>query len=122
MRTRRHRPSSDPTPEELIVWKMFPQSIWNMHVRNGGLRKNGSQNWYKLDIAFPEILLDVEIDGGVHRIPRNVVKDAIRTKMLEGLGWTVLRFWNHEVLKEQERVKMVIESTISRLQAIRATS
>ena len=102
------------------MWKMFPHAVWNLHLRNGTKRKNGSRNWYKLDVAFQDIQLDVEVDGGVHRIPEAARKDARRTRVLESLGWTVLRFWNHEVQKEPERVRAVIESTISRLTAIRA--
>ena len=117
----RRRLNMKPTPEELVVWKLFPQAVWNKLIRTGLKQSNGSAHWFKLDIAFMDLKLDVEIDGGVHRIPGNGAKDARRTKILEGLGWTVLRFWNHEVLKDITKVKKAIQSTILKLKAIQVT-
>lgn len=104
-----------PTPEEMTIWKMFPDSILRHHIRTEIRKTNNARRWYQIDVAFPEIKLGVEIDGGVHRIPANMEKDRIRTKYLEAHGWTVLRFWNHEVIKDSMKVKRAIQSTISKL-------
>jgi very-short-patch-repair endonuclease len=44
--------------------------------------------------------LIVEIDGEQHGFDANQVADARRTAWLERQGFRVVRFWNHEVLRE----------------------
>ena len=43
-------------------------------------------------------MLIVELDGGQH----NEEADASRTRYLEAQGYTVMRFWNNEVLTNME--------------------
>jgi very-short-patch-repair endonuclease len=50
-----------------------------------------------------ESRLIVEIDGDHHS--EQPVRDAKRDEWLKKQGFTVLRFWNSEVLKEIEAVK-----------------
>ncbi len=59
---------------------------------------------YIVDFACPAIKLIVELDGSQHGNETNIVKDTTRTEALEGLGWTVLRFWNDDVIKDIEGV------------------
>ncbi len=51
---------------------------------------------YVADFACAEVLLIVEIDGGQHCENQN---DINRTRWLEDRGWTVIRFWNNDVLQ-----------------------
>ena len=53
---------------------------------------------YKVDIACPEHMLAIEVDGKTHKTRKWKHLDARKTMVLRHLGWTVLRFWNHEVL------------------------
>jgi very-short-patch-repair endonuclease len=48
----------------------------------------------------------VEADGGQHA--QEQVKDAERTEWLNSQGFTVLRFWNNEILTNIEGVVEVI--------------
>ena len=48
----------------------------------------------------------IELDGGQHS--EQVAYDSERTAWLEEQGFSILRFWNNEVLKETEAVKEVI--------------
>jgi len=50
--------------------------------------------------------LIVEFDGGQHG--EQVLSDAERTAWLEQQGFRVLRFWDHEVLKNVEAVTETI--------------
>lgn len=52
---------------------------------------------YRLDLAFPEHLLDVEIDGPRHRRPEVAARDRRRDAFLRSLGWEVLRFDEEQV-------------------------
>ena len=58
---------------------------------------------YVLDFFCYEASLVVELDGGQHAEVR-AEHDAIRTKYLEQQGFTVLRFWNGDVLQNIEGV------------------
>lgn len=108
----------NPTPEEIAVQRLFPASRLRHRIYTGRKTLRGANHWYELDICFPEIKLDVEIDGGIHLIHQT--KDQIRTMTLKELGWTVLRFSNHQVIQDLKEVEAVISSTISLLMATQA--
>jgi very-short-patch-repair endonuclease len=61
---------------------------------------------YILDFVSMDAGLVVEVDGGQHAANRDA--DQMRTRALEEAGFRVLRFWNHEVLKELDAVKDAI--------------
>jgi very-short-patch-repair endonuclease len=64
---------------------------------DAGLRPT-SQLWveveggkrYRLDLAFPELMLAVEVNGSQHEEKPATVADALRTAALEAAGWTVV--------------------------------
>jgi very-short-patch-repair endonuclease len=55
-----------------------------------------------VDLVCLEKKLIVEIDGGQHMAVRN--SDESRTRFLETQGFKVIRFWNHEVLQNNDAV------------------
>jgi agmatine deiminase len=57
---------------------------------------------FVVDFCCPEKKIVIEVDGGQH--VENQEADERRTKELEKLGYHVLRFWTHEVLKLTEAV------------------
>ena len=57
---------------------------------------------YIVDFVCLEAGLIIEADGGQHS--NQVTYDTRRTVVLEGMGYRVLRFWNHEVLGELQSV------------------
>jgi len=63
-----------------------------------------------VDFVCFERRLIVEIDGGHHS--EQPVRDAKRDEYLKKQGFTVLRFWNSEVLREIEAVKERIISAL----------
>jgi very-short-patch-repair endonuclease len=58
---------------------------------------------YILDFVCLENKLVIEVDGGQH--VRQAKYDENRTQKLQAAGFRVLRFWDNEVLKEQESVR-----------------
>ena len=56
---------------------------------------------YVVDFLCRKASLAVELDGEQHA---DNAKDHARTAFLNAHGYSVLRFWNHEVLREQEAV------------------
>lgn len=61
---------------------------------------------YIVDFYYHEIGLVIELDGSQHNTEDGRAYDAERTKFLEALGLTVVRYWNHDVL---ERTDVVLE-------------
>jgi very-short-patch-repair endonuclease len=53
---------------------------------------------YFADFASHRARLVVEVDGGQHCEE----VDAVRTADIEGQGYRVIRFWNHDVLENGE--------------------
>jgi len=65
---------------------------------------------YIVDFACLEKRLIIELDGGQHS--ENQKYDMERTTWLNGRGFKVLRFWNHEVLEQTESIIEVILQTL----------
>ena len=59
---------------------------------------------YIADFACPAHNLIVEVDGSHHGDPDKAESDGRRDAVLSGLGWTVLRFWNDDVLRDIDGV------------------
>jgi len=68
------------------------------------LRKQGHH--FRRQVPFQNYILDfvcyasklvIEIDGGQHNEQRHHARDQARDKVLQGEGFTVLRFWNNEI-------------------------
>lgn len=57
---------------------------------------------YIVDFACIEARVIIEVDGGQHNEQK--AKDAKRTMVLESMDYTVIRFWNNEVLSELNAV------------------
>ena len=64
---------------------------------------------YIADFACREIGLIIELDGGQHATSAT---DASRTAYLNSQGYSVLRFWNNEVLENRGGVLSGMLSTI----------
>lgn len=82
--------------------------LWNelrAHRLMGlGFRRQFPIAGYIADFACPTHRLIVEVDGSQHGNEAAAAADANRTVRLEQDGWTVLRFWNNDVLRDIESV------------------
>jgi len=66
---------------------------------------------YVADFACREKDLIVEVDGGQHS---GSVADRQRTEALATFGYSVLRFWNNDVLTNVDGVLQVIAETVAK--------
>ena len=86
--------------------------LWNelrAHRLMGlGFRRQLPIAGYIVDFACPAEKLIVEVDGSQHANNHDQTYDQVRTRRLEADGWTVLRFWNDDVLKDIDNVCMHI--------------
>ena len=95
------------TPAEVKLWNEV-----RAH-RLGGLsfRRQYGIGDYIVDFACSKRKLIVELDGSQHGDDEVVSHDAARTRFLEASGWTVLRFWNDDVLRDIDGVCQHIVTT-----------
>ncbi|TIL29665.1 MAG: endonuclease domain-containing protein [Mesorhizobium sp.] len=57
-----------------------------------------------VDFACPDKKLIVELDGSQHAQAEASASDAYRSERLEAIGWTILRFWNDDVIRDIDNV------------------
>jgi len=62
------------------------------------------------DFACRRAKLVVEVDGGQHS---DSSSDEARTRMIECLGYRVIRFWNHDVLENTDGVVLRITEELA---------
>jgi hypothetical protein len=89
---------------------------WPMEVAVSTMRTNDPAvpNAYKIDIANPTLKVAIEVDGNSHKTAKRRVEDAKKDRVLCGLGWTVLRFWNEAVMADLNACVQTVLSTISK--------
>ena len=59
---------------------------------------------YIADFACPAARIVIELDGGQHGSDEAEARDVLRTSGIEGCGFRVIRFWNHEVSDDLDNV------------------
>ena len=77
-------------------------------------KAKGLPRHFKLDLAWVERKVAVEVDGQSHRALTRQAQDRKKEKFLRGLGWTVLRFSNREVMGRLAECVRTVSSTTSR--------
>jgi len=97
------------TEAERAVWSLLRRK----KIENHRFRKQVPIGKYIVDFACLDARLVIEVDGGQHSDA--VQADEARDAWLRSQNFHVLRFWNNDVLKNQEGVMQVI------LKALEAT-
>ncbi len=94
----RHR--RNPTEAEIRLWS---------HLRSKQLGAKFIREFqignYIVDIVCRSARLVIELDGGQHAENE---ADLVRTQEIEAHGYTVIRFWNNDVLSNTDGVLTVI--------------
>jgi len=67
---------------------------------------------YIVDFACPTHRLIVEVDGSQHGNDTDLRYDEDRTRRLAQDGWTILRFWNDDILHDIDNVCLHIVTTV----------
>ncbi|MBX3709829.1 MAG: endonuclease domain-containing protein [Gammaproteobacteria bacterium] len=89
-------------------------------LRGLRFRRQVAFDKYIVDFACFEPKIIIEVDGSQHAI--QVAYDDQRTKFLRSFGYTVLRFWNNEILGDIENVLQTIWNVCTPPSALRAPS
>jgi very-short-patch-repair endonuclease len=86
------------TPAEVKLWaRLRAHRLEGIHFRNQHAIGN-----YIVDFCAPRKKLIIELDGSQHLEQEDY--DAERTRYLESKGYKVIRFWNHDVMKDIDSV------------------
>ncbi|MBA3446091.1 MAG: endonuclease domain-containing protein [Pseudaminobacter sp.] len=82
--------------------------LWNelrAHRLMGlGFRRQAPIAGYIVDFACSTKDLIVEVDGSQHAETCTAEADDVRAMRLEQDGWTILRFWNDDILRDIDNV------------------
>lgn len=88
------------TPAEAFLWRHLKAKKLNGRRFN---RQHSIKN-YIVDFYCAAEKLVIELDGAVHQSPQAQEYDKKRTEILNGLGYTVIRFENKMVFENLESV------------------
>jgi len=83
-------------------------SLRELKIEGSHFRRQATIGPYYADFACHERKLVIEVDGGGHAEEERIAADEARPKFIVSHGYRVLRFWNHDVLKDSEAVMATI--------------
>ncbi len=101
---RRHQ-----TDCEQVLWR----AIRNRQLCGHKFRRQVPIDRFIVDFVCQEKRLIIELDGGQHTTTPEA--DADRTRVLEGCGYIVLRFWNADILGNLQGVLETIAEQLQRV-------
>jgi len=104
----RERLKENMTTAEKILWEHLRGKKIGVKFRRQHIIES-----YIPDFVALSIKLIVEVDGGIHITQKK--EDAARTKWLNFIGYSVIRFKNEEVENEIEKVLEKIKEEIAKL-------
>ncbi|MGQ3671813.1 endonuclease domain-containing protein [Xanthobacter sp. TB0136] len=101
LRSTGHRPSvmggngrGMTEPQRLLLQKLGGGWIAELTVSTGVRPGNGIPGHWKIDIANPELMIAVEVDGSSHASTKVRERDARKDEFLASKGWSVFRVSN----------------------------
>ena len=86
------------TDAENLLWR----HLRNRNLRGVKFRRQQPVGPYVADFCADAAGVIVELDGGQHA--EQTRRDARRSRYLERLGYTVIRYWNNDVVTNLEGV------------------
>ncbi|MCX2680571.1 isoleucine--tRNA ligase [Galbibacter sp. EGI 63066] len=97
-----------PTETEKILWEALRAKKLGGHK----FRREHIIDEFIVDFVCLSQRLVIEVDGGYHDLPEIKEADELRTKILEDLGYKVIRFANEEVIGDIDTVLDKIEEEL----------
>ena len=105
--TRARELRKNSTDAEKHLW----QKLRNRQLEGYKFKRQVPIGHYIVDFLCVSANLIVELDGGQHT--EQQAYDDKRTALLESKGFTVVRFWNDEVLQNIDSVLMALTLALS---------
>lgn len=102
------------TEAELKLWN----ELRAHRLMGMGFRRQVPIGPYIVDFACSAHSLIVEVDGSQHADAGHLQYDEARSVYLQASGWTILRFWNDDVIRDMGNVcqHIVIEAGLAAAQ------
>ncbi len=97
------------TDAERALWRV----IRSRQLGGYKFRRQQPLGPFVVDFVCLEARLVVEVDGGHHDEAEDRAHDQRRSQWLEGAGFRVMRFWNHDVLNQLDSVSEAISNALS---------
>jgi very-short-patch-repair endonuclease len=101
------RMRAQPTDAERVVWQRLGHDI---SLTGSHFRRQALVGQFIVDFASRRAKLVIELDGGQHDWQQ--ASDALRTRQIEAAGYSILRFWNNDVLGNLEGVLSEIQRAL----------
>ena len=92
------------TDAEQKLWQRLRQ--WQKGKAH--FRRQAAIGPYFADFACHSNRLVIELDGGQHGYGEQIARDSARDAFFRANGYCVLRFWNHDVMRNIDGVLAVI--------------
>jgi very-short-patch-repair endonuclease len=89
----------NPTDAEKRMWRLLRECFPDARFRRQVPIRD-----FVADFASHQLKLVIEVDGGQHDADR----ERTRTNLIEGEGYRLLRFWNHDVLGNGDGVATLL--------------
>lgn len=105
---RQHELRRNSTDAEKLLWS----KLRNRQLDGLKFRRQSPIDQYIVDFLSESAKVIVELDGGQHAMQTEA--DAERSRVLESMGYIVMRFWNNEVIGNIDGVLLEIHDTIRR--------
>jgi very-short-patch-repair endonuclease len=102
------------TKAEACLWKF---ALRARQMKGYSFRRQRPIMNFVADFACLELKLIIEVDGYTHSLDETIRKDFIKQKALEDAGYHVIRFSDHEVLRDMRNVILTIEMYIEDIEA-----
>ena len=100
------------TSTELLISEVLPAGwVWNFPVALGK-RQQGYPTNYKLDFAWHQHKIGLEVDGNSHTAAARQMQDWKKEAKLAELGWKVFRISNAQAVKLSTTSKLKEHLTI----------
>lgn len=96
------------TDAERILWR----ELRSRQLYGCKFRRQQPLGRFIVDFVCLEKRLVIELDGGHHNEAEQARNDAGRAQWLTNNGFRVLRFWDHEVLKELDALKEAVAEAL----------
>ena len=101
------------TMAEACLWKYLLRA---KQMKGYGFRRQRPINNFIADFMCKDLMLIIEVDGNTHYYEETIHKDRIKQRILEELGFTILRFTDDEILKNLNGVSDLINSWIEQFE------
>ena len=96
------------TSAEAKLW----QALRNRRLARWKFRRQHAIDRYVVDFVTLDGKLIVEVDGATHAEPSEIMRDKVRSEVLERCGFHIVRVANTDVYDNLEGVLEMIEGTL----------